>query len=490
MILAALIFVLIAGGALAWAAEHKRAGLSRLVALGALAVDGLLVIALWMRHGAAAAPLSGEWLEELQLAWIPRFGVTFHLAADGLSLVLVTLTVLLGLLAVGCSWTEIRERTGFFHFNLLWTLAGVVGVFLALDLFLFYFFWEMMLIPMYGLIVIWGHENRVRAGYKFFLFTQASSLLMLVSIVALYWAHGASQGAYTFDLPRLSETPLAPSLAMTVMLGFLAAFAVKLPAVPLHTWLPEAHTEAPTAGSVILAGLLLKTGAYGLLRIVLPLFPEAFERAAPWTAAIGVAGILYGALLAFAQTDLKKLVAYSSVSHMGFVLLGVSAANEWALSGAVVQIVCHGVTTGALFILVGQLYERIGTRDIERMGGLWRQVPRMGAVSLFFSMASLGLPGLGNFAGEFLVLLGAYAVWPAAAAVAAAGLIAAAMYSLRMVRRVFHGPEEQAWTLADLSPREGLVLGVLALSIIWLGIRPQPLLDAVTPVLQNLAAVL
>jgi NADH-quinone oxidoreductase subunit M len=291
---------------------------------------------------------------------------------DGLSLLLVLLTVLLGLMAVVASWSEIRERVGFFHFNLLWVLAGIVGVFLALDLFLFYVFWEMMLVPMYFLIGIWGHESRIYAAIKFFIFTQASSLLMLLAIVTLFFLHHQQFGVYTFDYIALLGTPLGPGMAMWLMLGFFVAFAVKLPVVPFHTWLPDAHTEAPTAGSVILAGLLLKTGAYGLLRFVVPLFPEAARAFAPAAMVLGVIGILYGAVLAFAQTDLKRLVAYTSISHLGFVVLGIFAWNEWALQGAVMQMICHGLSTGALFILVGALQERLQTRDMGRMGGCGR----------------------------------------------------------------------------------------------------------------------
>ena len=485
MTLPLLILVLIAGGVLAWWAERLRSGWARIVALAALALDALLVLGLWRDYRSGPALAAGAWLAEYQIPWIPRFGISFHLALDGISLILITLTVFLGVLSTACSWNEIRERVGFFHFNLLWVLAGVIGVFLALDLFLFYFFWEMMLIPMYLLIVIWGHEHRVYAGVKFFIFTQASGLLMLLSILGLYLVHGAATGVYSYDYTDLLNTPLEPGTAMWLMLGFFIAFAVKLPLVPFHTWLPAAHTEAPTAGSVILAGLLLKTGGYGLLRFVLPLFPEASRQFAPWAVALGVAGILYGALLAFGQSDLKKLVAYSSVSHMGFILLGVYAWNEIALQGVMMQMVCHGVTTGALFILVGLLYERIHTRDMSRMGGLWSAAPRFGAVVIFFTMASVGLPGLGNFIGEFLTLLGAYRSYPVATAAAALGLILAAAYSLRLIRLTLHGPNLYEWRIPDLTPRETAVLAALGMAIVWLGIHPQPLLDAATSTLRQ-----
>jgi NADH-quinone oxidoreductase subunit M len=299
-----------------------------------LGADLALALGIWGQPGNLAAGVShAPWLLEFRHAWMPSLGIGFFFALDGLSLLMVLLTLFLGMISVAISWTEIQERVGFFHFNLLWTLAGIIGVFTALDLFLFYFFWELMLIPMFFLIVIWGHENRVYAAIKFFLFTQLSSLLMLLAIVVLYFVHGKATGDYTFDYTRLLGTPVSGNLALFLMLGFGGAFAVKLPVFPFHTWLPDAHTEAPTAGSVVLAGLLLKTGAYGMLRFVVPLFPEAAVRVAPFAMALGVAGILYGAVLAFSQRDFKRLVAYTSVSHMGFVILGVFAWNELALQG-------------------------------------------------------------------------------------------------------------------------------------------------------------
>ena len=349
-------------------------------------------------------------LTEFSGNWIPFFGIQLHLALDGLSLLLLILTYFIGILAILISWREITYKTGFFHFNILWILAGITGVFLSMDLFLFYFFWEVMLIPMYFLIGIWGHENRIYASYKFFIFTQASGLLMFIAIIALYLIHGHNTGLYTFDYQELIGTDMTPRAEMLIMGGFLAAFLVKLPVVPFHSWLPDAHTEAPTAGSLILASLMLKTGAYGLLRFVVPLFPHASEAFAPAGMILGVAGILYGAVLAFAQTDLKRLVAYTSVNHMGFIVLGVFAFNEMAYQGVVMQMIAHGISTGALFIISGQLYERLHTRDLRKMGGLWEQVPAMGAIGLVFVMASLGLPGLGNFIAEFLTLTGVFRV--------------------------------------------------------------------------------
>ncbi|HWT80899.1 MAG TPA: NADH-quinone oxidoreductase subunit M, partial [Candidatus Methylomirabilis sp.] len=362
-----------------------------------------------------------------------------------------------------------------------------IGVFMAVDLFLFYFFWEMMLVPMYFLIAVWGHEDRIYAAIKFFLFTQLSGLLMLVAILGLVFAHHEGSGVYTFDYPELLGTTVGSSTAMWLFLGFFAAFAVKLPVVPLHTWLPDAHTEAPTAGSVILAGLLLKTGAYGLLRFAVPLFPGAAHEFAPVGMALGVVGILYGAILAFAQTDLKRLVAYTSVSHLGFALLGIFGGNPLALQGAVMQMICHGISTGALFIIVGSLQERIHTRDLRRMSGLWGVAPRMGGMAMIFALASLGLPGLGNFVAEILVLVGTYRVSIVLTTIAAVGLVVATVYALSLIQRAFFGPGSGGWRLPDLSVREVAILTALIASIVWLGIYPQPVLDTAGPVVQTIS---
>jgi NADH-quinone oxidoreductase subunit M len=357
-------------------------------------------------------------------------------------------------------------------------LAGITGVFLTMDLFLFYFFWEVMLIPMYFLIGIWGHENKTYAAFKFFIFTQASGLLMLLSILGLYFIHGNASGSFTFDYFQLIGTNMSPDIARWLMLGFLAAFIVKLPVVPFHTWLPDAHSQAPTAGSLILAGLLLKTGAYGLLRFVVPLFPQASVEIAPWAMLFGVIGILYGAVLAFSQTDFKRLVAYTSVSHMGFVMLGVFSFNELAWQGVVMQMITHGISTGALFILAGNVYERIHTRDLLKMGGFWSKMPFMATIALIFAMASLGLPGLGNFVAEFLTLLGSWQANQVLTILAAIGLVGATAYSLRIIQKIFYGNEVISnHGLPDLSSREKLILVPMVILILWLGVYPQPIIN-------------
>jgi NADH-quinone oxidoreductase subunit M len=483
MILIWLIGILLVAGIFAWLAARWGAQLPRWISLIAIAID--LVLATFIGAGRRSTATE-MWLDEVNWNWIPSFGIHFHLGVDGLSLLMLILTFFLGIMAVLASWTEIRERVGFFHFNLMWVLAGIVGVFLALDLFLFYFAWELMLIPMYFLIVIWGHERRVYAAMKFFLFTQLSGLLMLIAILALYFIHHQTTGVFTFDYSELLGTELSPSSELLIMLGFFVAFAVKLPIVPLHTWLPDAHTEAPTAGSVILAGLLLKTGAYGLIRFVIPLFPSAAHEFAPVALVLAVIGIVYGAVMAFSQTDLKRLVAYTSVSHLGFVLLGIFSWNPLALQGAIMTMICHGLSTGGLFILVGGLQERIHTRDLEKMGGLWSAAPRLSGAALFFGLASLGLPGLGDFVGEFLVLLGAYQISVTITVIASLGVLASTFYALRMVQRAFQGPNTAGWQLADLTPREGLMMAVMIASLLWLGFYPQPVLNTFSPVMDNL----
>lgn len=485
MILIWLILVPLIGGVAAWLSERLDPVLPRWITLIALFLTFGLAFGICVQSPGIVSFSSGNghgvWLVEFNSEWIPQVGISFHLAMDGLSLLLVLLSAFLGLASVAASWTEIQYRTGFFHLQLMLVLAGINGVFLAMDLFVFYFFWELMLVPMYFLIDLWGHERRHYAAVKFFVFTQFSGLLMLVAILGLYFMHGASAGTYTFDYMQLLRSPVKGGPSMWLMLGFFIAFAVKLPALGVHTWLPDAHTEAPTAGSVILAGLLLKTGAYGLLRFVIPLFPDASRDFAPAAMALAVLGILYGAALAFAQTDLKRLVAYTSVSHMGFVLLGIYAGNALSLQGAVMQMLCHGVSTGALFVIVGALQERIHTRDMGVMGGLWSTMPRMGAVTLFFALASLGLPGLGNFVGEFLVLLGAYKVNYVITAIASLGFVVAVVYSLWMIQRVFLGQEERPGAydqhLNDFGFREMAVMGVMMLVLVWLGFYPQPVFD-------------
>jgi NADH-quinone oxidoreductase subunit M len=492
MLLLNLILILLIGGAFCWWSERFGPTIPRLAALVIVIAD--LVYLLLSVSKLSSTPFSlgnghaaqSSWLLSYQLDWIPRFGISFHLAMDGLSLLLLALTLVLGAIAIISSWSEKNQRQGFFQANILWTLAGVVGVFLAVDLFLFFLFWEVMLVPMYLLIAIWGHEGKAYASMKFFIFTQVSGLLMLLAILVLAKLHHSATGAYSFNYFDLLNLKIESVTAYYLMLGFFIAFVVKLPGFPFHTWLPDAHTQAPTAGSVILAGILLKTGAYGLIRFTVPLFPEASLEFSPIAMGLGVAGVIYGAVLAFAQSDFKRLVAYSSVSHMGFVLLGVYAWNALALQGAIMQMVAHGFSTAALFMVAGGLQQRLHTRDMNKMGGLWHHMPRMGAVALFFVLASLGLPGLGNFVAEFLVLAGLFAVNPWMTAAAALGLITAAIYSLILMQKAFYGKPLEPLEVSDFSNLDMAAMAVMIIGLIGLGIYPQPVFDLVQPMLDTL----
>ncbi|HKY31689.1 MAG TPA: NADH-quinone oxidoreductase subunit M, partial [Candidatus Polarisedimenticolia bacterium] len=413
---------------------------------------------------------------------------SLHLGLDGIGLMMTLLALVVGLFAVGAAWSPAPGRPGFFFLNLTAALSGAIGVFLAIDLFLFAFFWELMLVPMYFLIGVWGHEGSRRAALKFFLFTQAGGLMMILSIAALALLHREASGRLTFDAAELLAAPPAAALQWWPMLGFFAAFAVKLPAFPLHPWLPDAHTQAPTAGSVVLAGLLLKTGAYGLMRFAVPLFPDASAALAPAAAWLGAAGVVYGALLAFGQTDFKRMAAYTSVSHLGFVLLGIYAGTEIALHGALLGMVSHAFATGGLFVLAGLLQDRLHTRELSRLGGLWDPAPRLGAAGLTLAMAALGLPGLGTFVAEFLVLAGSAAAHPGATAAAAVGLVLSTLYALRLLESLLFGPQRPGPSRGlDLDARETALLAGIVLLLVWLGVAPQPLIDLAAPAVAGLA---
>jgi NADH-quinone oxidoreductase subunit M len=408
-------------------------------------------------------------------AWMPSLGVSYHLGIDGISLLLVLLTTFLMPLALLSAWHAIESRWKEFAITMLLLETGMLGVFVALDLFLFYVFWEAMLVPMYLVIGIWGGSNRVYAAIKFVLYTLSGSLLMLVAILALYSRHGAATGTYTFDLPVLAQFVLPPGRAQNLLfLAFALAFAIKVPMFPFHTWLPDAHVEAPTAGSVILAGVLLKMGTYGFVRFCLPLFPQASLRFTPWIFTLAVIGIIYGAWVSMVQPDIKKLVAYSSVSHLGFVVLGLFTLTPQGLVGGIIQMVNHGLSTGALFLVVGMLYERRHTRSIAEFGGLWKTLPALSVLFLIVCLSSLGLPGLNGFVGEFLILLGTFQVDRTLAVLATSGIIFAAVYLLWMYQRVFFGviTKEANRRLPDLSAREWAILLPILLLIVWIGVYP------------------
>ncbi len=496
MILIWLILIPFIGGFFSWIAELIGTRSPRWIALGSMMLLFALTVWLWLTHNYSLSGIINgqpQWVAEYQIEWIPRFGISFHLGLDGLSLLMVMLTGFIGMLAVGCSWSEVQKYIGFFHLNLLWILGGVIGVFLALDMFLFFFCWEMMLVPMYFLISLWGHNapggmGRIQAATKFFLYTQASGLLLLLAIIGLVLVHQNNTGQLTFDYMALRGTAMSSHVEWVLMLGFFIAFAVKFPIVPFHSWLPDAHSQAPTAGSVDLAGILLKTAAYGMLRFAIPLFPNASQALAPFAMWLGVVGIIYGALLAFSQDDIKRMIAYTSISHMGFVLIGIYSFNTIALQGAVVQMMAHGISAAALFILSGQLYERLKTRDLRQMGGLYSRMRNLPPIAMFFAAASLGMPGLGNFVGEFLILLGTYQVNPNVTIFATSGLVLAAVYTLKMVQRALHGqPSDQnSAELMDLNGRERLMMLALMIITLAMGFFPQAILNTSASVIQSL----
>jgi NADH-quinone oxidoreductase subunit M len=442
-----------------------------------LVVEFILSAGLWW----SLDPANAGWQAAVDVRWIEAWGARFSVAVDGLSVMMVLLTTLLMPLAILGGWTTVRTKVHAYHALMLVLTTGVLGVFVARDLFLFYVMWEVMLVPMYFIIGIWGGERRIYASIKFFLYTMVGSLLMLVAIVYLGLQAGFTQGRPDFSYDAVMALPgFRPSVAIWLFTAFFLAFAVKVPMFPFHTWLPDAHVEAPTAGSVILAGILLKLGTYGFLRFALPFFPGIALHSTVRTAIIvlAVIGIIYGSLVALVQPDIKKLVAYSSVAHLGFVMLGIFALTRESVQGALMVMIGHGLSTGALFFLVGIIYERSHTRLIDAYGGIARVVPLFATVLTIVALSSIGLPGTNGFVGEFLVLLGSFRTYPMLTTLSAAGVILAAAYLLwalqRMIYNAFDKPENRA--LTDLNWREVGLLAPLVAGILWLGIYPAPVL--------------
>ncbi len=445
--------------------------MAKWVALGVSSLTFLASLPLWVLFNESTAAM--QFVETHQ--WIASPSIHYAVGVDGISLPLVLLTTMLTPLCIVVSWRSIETRVKEFMISLLVMETATVGVFVALDFVLFYVFWETMLIPMYLLIGVWGGPNRMYAAMKFFLYTLAGSILLLVAILVLY----VYAGEQSFDILTLSQATYAPWLQAWLFWAFFAAFAVKVPMFPFHTWLPDAHVEAPTAGSVILASVLLKLGAYGFLRFSLPMLPDATQQFAAWVMILSVVAIVYGAYMALAQSDLKKLIAYSSVSHMGFVTLGIFALNAQGIEGAIAQMVNHGITTGALFLCVGMLYERTHSRAIVDNSGLAKPMPLYATFLVIFALSSVGLPGMNGFVGEFLVLLGTFAESKLAATCAALGVILAAVYILWMLQRVVYGEPapHMASKLRDLNWCEVGTLAPLAFLVFWIGLYPKPMLD-------------
>jgi NADH-quinone oxidoreductase subunit M len=466
-----------AGFFIALMLPRERPGLVRGFALTVALLT--FVVSLGLIAPVNATP--GHYAFQQNTQWIEYPSIRFHVGVDGLSLWLVLLSTLLTPICILVSWNSIQQRAKEFYAFLLLLLVGVVGVFVSLDLFLFYVFWEVSLVPMYFLIGIWGHEKRIYAAVKFFLYTMAGSVLMLTAIIWLFNKSG------TFDIPlilgMLAKCRLgsAPTEGLWLFLAFFVAFAIKVPLFPLHTWLPDAHGEAPTAGSVMLASVMLKLGTYGIVRICVPLFPDAAVKAAPYIVALAIIGIVYGALVAMVQPNMKRLVAYSSVSHLGFVVLGVFAFNQFGMDGAVYQMLNHGVSTGALFILVGFLYERRHSLEISDYGGVATVAPWLSVVFVITSLASIGLPLLGNFVGEFLILQGAAVAYFPWAVFAALGVILSAVYMLWLVQRTFYGttPDAVRSRVTDLGAREWAIVVPLLALMVWMGVGSGTFLPAV-----------
>ncbi|HZR83468.1 MAG TPA: NADH-quinone oxidoreductase subunit M [Candidatus Binatia bacterium] len=423
-----------------------------------------------------------------KVTWMPSLGVYYSLGVDGFSLWLIILTTFLTPVILLASWHDIEKRVKEFLFFMLLLEWGMLGALAAVDLFLFFMFWELMLFPMAFVIGIWGGPRRRYAAVKFVLYTMAGSALMIVAMLYVVLRHAGATGAYTFDVVSLYDTPLTYTEQVLCFAGFALPFMIKVPMVPLHTWLPDAHTEAPTGGSVDLAGVLLKMGAYGFVRFALPMFPAAAEDAFPLIMILGVIGIVYGAMVAFPQPDMKRLVAYSSVSHLGFVMLGLYAFNMAGITGGVLQMINHGLSTGALFIMVGYIYHRRHTRQIDEYGGLWSVVPIFSALFLVVTLSSIGLPGMNGFVGEFLILLGAFRAHPLAGGIGTLGVVLGAGYMLTMYQQVIFGPVKNAANkaLVDLDWREIGAVAPIVLMFFWIGLYPDPFLSRIEPTTQVL----
>jgi NADH-quinone oxidoreductase subunit M len=465
-------------------ADGKKDALIRWVALGVSLVVFAVTLVIWARFD----PTSAEFQFVERVPWIPAFGIDYYLGLDGISVLLVVLTGFLTPIALLSSWEGVEKKVKEFSIFILALEAAMIGVFVSLDLFLFYVFWDAMLIPMYFLIGIWGYDQRIYAAVKFMLYTMAGSVLMLVAILGLAWMHSEATGAYSFDLLKLYTLQIAPETQRWFFLAFALAFAIKVPLFPFHTWLPDAHVQAPTAGSIILAGVLLKMGTYGLVRFAFPLFPIAANEFAPWIALLAVIGIVYGALVAMVQPDMKKLVAYSSVSHLGFVVLGICAMNVQGMQGAVYQMLAHGVSTGGLFLIVGMLSDRRHTRLISEFGGLRNVMPRLTAAFLIITLASVGMPALNGFIGEFLTMLGAYLWDPRFVVVAGLGVILSAVYMFSMFQKVYLGeitnPKNEK--LQDLQPREWASVVPLCAMAILMGVLPSIFLTPMEPAVKKM----
>ena len=488
-ILSILVFLPIVGIGILLILDRKRHKALKIATLIISVAEFLVSLPLWFDFTSQTAAM--QFVERRE--WMPTYGISYYLGIDGFSLLLIMLTTFLTPLCVLATWDDIQVRVKEFMVCLLALMSGMIGVFVSLDLFLFYVFWEVMLIPMYLLIGVWGNPaRRVYAAIKFFLFTMFGSLLMLVAILVLYFHYGKTTGTYTFDLLKMYGTSIPFNMQFWMFLAFGLAFAIKVPMFPFHTWLPDAHTEAPTVGSVILAAVLLKMGTYGFLRFNMPLFAEAAHYFVPLFSILAIIGIVYGALVSMMQKDLKRLIAFSSVSHLGFVMLGLFTFTMPGVQGGIIQMINHGLSTGALFLIVGTIYERRHTRMISEFGGLCTPMPVFAIIFMIVTLSSIGLPGLNGFVGEFLILLGTFQVNKVYAVIAATGVIFAACYMLWMFQRVVFGQvtNDKNKDLKDLSWREIAIFAPLILFIVWIGVYPSTFLDKTKASTENFLALM
>ncbi|WWO99620.1 MAG: NADH-quinone oxidoreductase subunit M [Candidatus Dasytiphilus stammeri] len=490
-----LILIPFISGVICLSLEYLYIHLSRWIAFIALVMVLLLIISMWLltnenelliMPNALGLP---QWRYEYSLSWIPRFGINFNLALDGVSQLMVMITALIGIMAVLCSWKEIDQNIGIFYFNLLFVISGIIGIFIAIDLFLFFCFWEMMLIPMFFLIFFWSHKEcqdntKINTAIKFFIYTQGSSLLMLIAIISLALIYYLNTGVWSFRYELLLQNNISYQIEYILMLCFFITFAVKLPIIPLHGWLIDVHDQAPTAGSL---SILLKTAAYGLLRFSLPLFPTTSVDFAPIAKALGLINIFYGAWMAFNQIDLKRVIAYSSISHIGLILIAIYTGDKLAFQGALFQIITYTLSTAGLFILCGQLYERLHTRNIYNIQKIWRSINYMPDFFLFFSLATMGIPGTGNFIGEFLILISSYNKAPYITIIAAFSMVFTIIYVLMMMQRMYFGiPNSNKKIFNPMTIRECSMIVILIILLLGLFFYPQSILNISHVPLKNI----
>ncbi|QCI24263.1 NADH-quinone oxidoreductase subunit M [Buchnera aphidicola (Muscaphis stroyani)] len=482
MLLSLLIIIPFLSGVFSFFSYRFGANIPRWISLIGVGSTLLIILKMCLKNRIFQAQKYPFWNDQLIIPWIPRFGIDFNIAIDGFSLVMLVFSLFLGFVSILCAWNEIKRNEGLFYLNLMFLLTGAVGVFIAIDLFLFFFFWEMMLIPTYFLIMLWGKKkdnkkNHIYSANKFFLYSQLSGLIMLISILGLVFLNYQNTNILTFNYNFLLNQTIDEKTEYILMLGFFLAFAIKMPIVPFHGWLPDAHSASPVCGSVDLAGILLKTAPYSLLRYNFTLFPNSTSHFVPVAMFLGIFSLFYGAWLAFSQTNIKRFIAYSSISHMGLTLIAIYSANKIALGGAVIQMLSNSVSASALCILSGQLYNRLETQDMRKMRGLWTYMYWIPGFILFFSLSNLGIPGTGNFIGEFLILFGVFQSFPEISVLSTLVIIFSSIYSLKMIQTICYGQSQRKFSMFFLSKYEFFIILLLVLILIFFGINSNQILE-------------